>query len=285
MADVKTMYKKVAKAVEALIRALGTQENKVIKVGLADHHRVNRCFDLLGLTYPDWSSMELKDAEGSMKRKRAEVGGELVSTSKQGGCGCGRAGASKVDRATMEKVAASSVASLVVAAKPESTVSLGPRSSVVGGPLPGHKMPSISRLPILQIILDDEGDDEEGKEVSEGSEEVKVDGSSSSSSSSESSASGDEDDVDDDEQDESGDPWPIGSEELGFQGRRAEEGREIESRMTRSGSMPRHRHVHIMREGCEVATDEDEPRAGSEKHAPGEASRSGLRHFRCFVRR
>ena len=42
--------------------------------------------------------------------------------------------------------------------------------------------------------------------------------------------------------------------------------------------MPHHRHVHIMREGREVATDEDEPRAGSRKHALGEASRSGLRH-------
>ena len=51
------------------------------------------------------------------------------------------------------------------------------------------------------------------------------------------------------------------------------------SRPTRSGSMPRRRHVHIMWEGCEVATDEDDPGAGSRKHALGEASRSGLRHF------
>ena len=42
------MYKKVAKAVDGLIGALGTQENKAIKVALADHQRVNRCFDLLG---------------------------------------------------------------------------------------------------------------------------------------------------------------------------------------------------------------------------------------------
>jgi len=34
-----------------------------------------------------------------------------------------------------------------------------------------------------------------------------------------------------------------------------------------------------MREGYEVATDEDEPRASTGKHALGEASRSGLRHF------
>jgi hypothetical protein len=37
--------------------------------------------------------------------------------------------------------------------------------------------------------------------------------------------------------------------------------------------------VHIIWEGREVATDEDEPRAGSRKHALGEANHSGLRHF------
>ena len=93
--------------------------------------------------------MELKDAEGSKKRKRAEAGGKLISMSKRGGSGRGCVGGSKVDRAAMAKVAASSTASPMVAAKPESVVSLGPRSSVVGGPLPGRKMPSISRLPIL----------------------------------------------------------------------------------------------------------------------------------------
>ena len=43
--------------------------------------------------------------------------------------------------------------------------------------------------------------------------------------------------------------------------------------------MPCRRRVHIMQEGREVATDEDEPRAGMGKHALSEASRSGLRHF------
>ena len=43
--------------------------------------------------------------------------------------------------------------------------------------------------------------------------------------------------------------------------------------------MPHRRRVHIMREGREVANDEDEPRAGMGKHALGEASCSGLRHF------
>ena len=81
-AGVKVMYKKVAKAVEELIRALGTAENKAIKITLADRHRVNQCFDLLGLIYLDWSSMELKDAEVGKKRKRARAGDKLTSTSK-----------------------------------------------------------------------------------------------------------------------------------------------------------------------------------------------------------
>ena len=55
--------------------------------------------------------------------------------------------------------------------------------------------------------------------------------------------------------------------------------REVESCPTGSRSMPRRRRVHIMREGREVATEEDEPGAGSRKHALGEASRSGLKHF------
>ena len=43
--------------------------------------------------------------------------------------------------------------------------------------------------------------------------------------------------------------------------------------------MPHRRRVHIMREGREVATYEDEPGAGTRKHALGKASRSRLGHF------
>lgn len=59
----------------------------------------------------------------------------------------------------------------------------------------------------------------------------------------------------------------------------AEEEREIEMHPIKGGSMPHRRHMHIMREWCEVPTDEDEPGAGSGKHALGDANRSGLRHF------
>ena len=42
--------------------------------------------------------------------------------------------------------------------------------------------------------------------------------------------------------------------------------------------------MHIMREGREVGTDEDEPGAGSGKHALGDASRSGLWCFAAKYR-
>ena len=54
---------------------------------------------------------------------------------------------------------------------------------------------------------------------------------------------------------------------------------EIESHLAKAGLMPHRRHVHIIREGREVTTDEDELGASSRKHALGEASHSGLRHF------
>jgi hypothetical protein len=132
-ARVKVVYKKVVESVEELIGALGTTKNKAIKIALADRHRVNRCFDLLGLVYPDWPCVELKDAEGGKKRKRAEAGDKLMSMSKRGGHGCGRARGSMVDHVAMAKVAASSAASPVAAARPGTVISLEPRTSMVGG--------------------------------------------------------------------------------------------------------------------------------------------------------
>jgi len=43
--------------------------------------------------------------------------------------------------------------------------------------------------------------------------------------------------------------------------------------------MSHHHRMHIMHEGREVAIDEDEPGAGTRKHALGKASRSRLGHF------
>ena len=64
-----------------------------------------------------------------------------------------------------------------------------------------------------------------------------------------------------------------------MQGGEADKEREIESHPAGAGLMPRRRRVYIIREGREVAIDEDEPGVGSRKHALGEASHSGLRHF------
>ena len=113
----------------------------------------------------------------------------------------------------MSKVVASSVASFVAMVWPVATVSLVPRPSVVEGALPSCKMPSISRLLIFQVILDDDGDDGKEKEGSKDSKEVKIDGSSSSSSSTKSGASGDEDN---EGHNKSGNPRTVSSEELGF---------------------------------------------------------------------
>jgi hypothetical protein len=63
------VYKKVSKAVDELIEALRMQENKAIKIALANYSRVNRCFDLLGLTYLNWPAVDLKGGEGGRKRK------------------------------------------------------------------------------------------------------------------------------------------------------------------------------------------------------------------------
>jgi len=106
-------------------------------------------------------------------------------------------------------------------------------------------MPSISHLPILQVISDDNGDDGEEKEGSEGSEEVKIDGSSSSSSSSEFDVSGDDDDEDDEGPNKSGNPRFVASEELEFQGGGAKEEREVDFGPIGFGSIPHHRRVHI----------------------------------------
>ena len=93
-------------AVEELIGVLGSSKAKAIRIIVVDHHRVNRSFDLLGLTYPDWPQVELTEAKGGKKRKRAKTGGKSTSASKRGGRSHGHAGAPKVDRVAAVKVLA-----------------------------------------------------------------------------------------------------------------------------------------------------------------------------------
>lgn len=74
-------------------------------------------------------------------------------------------------------------------------------------------------------------------------------------------------------------PRHCGSLELGLQGEGGNEEREVESCSIEVGAMPRHRRIHILHEGCEIATDDDEARGNSRKHVLGDASHSGLRYF------
>ena len=51
-------------------------ENKAIRAALADHHRVNRAFDLLELTYLDRPQVESMEAKCGKKTKRIEMSGK-----------------------------------------------------------------------------------------------------------------------------------------------------------------------------------------------------------------
>jgi hypothetical protein len=54
VAGIKAIYKEATEVAEELVGAIGSSEIKVIRAALADCHRVNWAFDLLGLTYLDW---------------------------------------------------------------------------------------------------------------------------------------------------------------------------------------------------------------------------------------
>jgi hypothetical protein len=222
---VKSVYKRVAEMVDELIGALGTQENKAIKIALANHPRVNRCFDLLGLTYPNWPEVDLKDAGGGRKRKRAARRDKGTGTSKGGGRGCGRG--SSVDRPVAAKVHASSVAPSIASAMPRPMAAVAPLSSTTRVSLPARKMPGLDSVPILHDISSDDDEEEEERESSEGLEDVKVDGSSSDSSGSSASGDDDNDDDDDDDREGSNDVQCQVSKELRLQSGRAKAEREI----------------------------------------------------------
>lgn len=162
VAAIKAVYMEVAEPIEKLVSGLGNTEIRVIHVALANHHRVNHAFDLLGLTYPDWPLVELKEARGSKKRKRFEASGKLTSAPMQGRHGHGHAGMLKVSRVVTVTVPASSVGSSTVATKPKSVVMPVLRPSIVGGVHQAWKLPTLIDLPILQVISNDE-DEEEGE--------------------------------------------------------------------------------------------------------------------------
>ena len=275
MAGVKAFYKKVVEATEEFIGALGNIETKVIRATLADRHHINRAFDLLGLTYLDWPLVESMKVEGGKKRKRSETSGKTTGLSKRGGHGQGCLVAPKVARVAAVKVATSMVSS-------ESVVEPKPLPAVVLGARHARRMLTIADLPMLQVVFGDEDEnEEEEKEVSQGSNDEKGDDSSSSNEGSEFDGV-DDDDGDDDRDvriEDSEDPCRSGSLELGLQGEGRNEEREVESCSVEVGAMPRHHCIHILREGHEIATDDDEARGNSRKHVLGDASHSGLRYF------
>jgi hypothetical protein len=156
VAGIKAVYKEVAEPIEELISGLGNTEIRVIHAALANHRRVNCAFDLLGLTYPDWPLVELKEARGCKKRKRSEASGKLTGVPMQGRHGHGHAGMLKVLRVATVTVPASSVGSSAMATKPKSAVMLVLRPSTVGGAHQAWKLPTLTDLPILQVISNDE---------------------------------------------------------------------------------------------------------------------------------
>lgn len=175
----------------------------------------------------------------------------------------------------MVKVPASSVSSPAVVAKPGSVVVPPSRLGVVRG---ARKVSTLADLAILQVISDDEEVEEEEKEASEGSRDHRGSGSSSSSGSRSSDDGGGDDDNDEDVED-SRTPRNVDSMELGLEGGLAKEDREVVSRAEDAGVMPCRRHVHIMCDGRDIPTDENEDEGFVGKRPLGDADRGSLQHF------
>jgi hypothetical protein len=149
-----------------------------------------------------------------------------------------------------------------------------------GRPLLAHKMPGLGNIPILDIKSDDEEDEEMEKFGSDQEEEEKADGLSFDSSGSGEGFDDDGDDAGDErDQEEMSSHQRDTSEELGLEGGGAGRDQEVVSRLAGSSSGFKRHQVHIMREGEKLATEDDEPDLGVRKHAFGDASRSGLRHY------
>jgi len=86
--------------------------------------------------------VELKEAEGSKKRKRVEAGGKPASSSRRGEHSHGRIGGSKVEKVVAVKIPASSDRSPVVSTKLESMTVPALWPSAIRGSRPGQKMPN-----------------------------------------------------------------------------------------------------------------------------------------------
>lgn len=273
---VKAVYKEVAEATEELVGSLGTTESKAIRAALTDRHRLNRLYDLLGLTYPDWLLREPTDVGGSKagatkKRKRVEVTDTAVSASKRGGLGVTVPSARNV----VSKVPASRVEPV---AGPVRAAPVFLPAAAGGGARPPRRMASILDVPVLNIVSDDDEDEEEEGEGRRAGGDKPKD-SSSSSDRDGSDGSEDEDDEEEEEEGDGSENAPD-AESFDVDGGDDEDAQdhEVASQTRDERSMPRRRRIHVFRDGHEVDTDEDvEGPVG--KRTLGDASRSSLVHF------
>lgn len=80
----------IVKESEDLVGLLMSSELKGIMDALNSRCRVNRCFDLIGVVYPNYPSVAASGSEGGPKRKRGLTGGREPGTTKRGRGGCGR---------------------------------------------------------------------------------------------------------------------------------------------------------------------------------------------------
>lgn len=180
------------------------------------------------------------------------------------------------------KMPTSKVESPAAAVKLVSLVVLAPRPDAVTELRPARRMPTFAGLPLLQVVSDEEDKEvDEEKEASEGSGDH---GGDESSSSSEGSSSDGTEDDDGDEDEEVSDEdtmvhCDVDSVEIGLAGEGIGEDREVDSHARDIGAIPRCRRVHIMREGWDVPTAEDENDSFTGKRPLGEASHGSLRHF------
>jgi hypothetical protein len=96
------IYREVEAMVENLVGKLGAVKIKVINAAHGDHHRLNRVYDLLGITYTDWPS-PADDVGGGKKRKGAEALGKAAVGERRGhGHGRGSSGSAVSRQAVVE---------------------------------------------------------------------------------------------------------------------------------------------------------------------------------------
>lgn len=231
----------VKKESKDLVGPLMTPKLKLIKKALDSRHRVNRCFDLLGVAYPDWPSLDVSGSEAGVKRKRGSAGAREGGAPKRGRGGRGRG--SSVDRPVVANVSRSRT--VVPTPKPVAPVVSTP--TVPGASHWTRPVPGLATVPIVDIGLDDDDDERVAEEAED---EEKVESGSSSDSSSEGSGDADDSVGDEGFQADDDDGLALGaSQELGPDGGDLVGGHEMvrvdTSHPTTPATCFKQRRVHI----------------------------------------